>query len=498
MPSHNFALLLCRSLPTLLFLITMGHFLNPTFCLAQDAAPEQFGKRVLVKGLKDPWSIAYGPDKHLWVTESKRYNLLRIDPDSGEMDTIANLSNERRFPRYDRLPEELQEGKPWPQGGLMGMALHPDLLNGKPYIYLAMVYEFEGSRREGDGRSPQDQGYHFKTKIVRYTYLPSRNSLTDPEVICDTIPGSNDHNGGRLHLSQVDRELFLYYSVGDMGAGQYSNAARQNRAQDPLAYEGKILRFRTEPQAESGTKWIPENNPFGPDNAVWSLGHRNPQGLASLTIDGEEVLFSSEHGPFSDDEINVIRGGANCGHPLVIGYADGNYDGLSAAATDADSLPGPWNTTYPLIISETGNAHKLSGYQDPLWSFNPTINTTIRSITEQLRRGGKESPEWESIAPSGIDVHSHSTIPSWKNSLLITSLKQGSLIRLKLDENGDKVLERKDHFEGNARYRDVAVSPDGRKIYLITDLSTVTSGPTQENPEAADDRGALIEYSALD
>src|SRR5690606_1313523 len=150
--------------------------------------------------------------------------------------------------------------------------------------------------------------------------------------------------------------------------------------------------FRTEPQAESGTKWIPENNPFGPDNAVWSLGHRNPQGLASLTIDGEEVLFSSEHGPFSDDEITVIRGGANCGHPLVIGYADGNYDGLSAAATDADSLPGPWNTTYPLIISETGNAHKLSGYQDPLWSFNPTINTTIRSITEQLRRGGKESP----------------------------------------------------------------------------------------------------------
>lgn len=461
---------------------------------AQDKQ-ERFEKRILAKGLKDPWSVVYGPDQYLWVTESKSYRLLRIDPTSGEVDTIADLSQERRFPRYDNLPDSLQEGKPWPQGGLMGLALHPELLQGKPYIYIAMVYDFEGSERKGDGRHQKDQGYHFKTEIIRYTYLPTNNSLTNPQVICDSIPGSNDHNGGRLHLSPVGEQVYLFYSVGDMGAGQYSNAARTNHAQNIHSYEGKILRFHTEPADE--TRWIPEDNPFGPNNAVWSIGHRNPQGLASLVINGQNVLFSSEHGPFSDDEINIIQPGSNYGHPLVVGYADGNYDGLSAGSTAADSLPGPWNTTYPLITDEVKVSKSLSSYQDPLWSFNPTENATLRSVAEQLRQGAGESPEWESIAPSGISVYHHGTIPSWTNSLLITSLKQGSLIRLRLNDNANTVVERTDYFKGNARYRDVEVSPDGKKIYLITDLSAVTSGPTEDNPESIDDRGALIEYTFI-
>jgi PQQ-dependent dehydrogenase (s-GDH family) len=459
---------------------------------AQDRQ-EQFDKRLLAKGLKDPWSVVYGPDQYLWVTESKSYRLLRIDPRSGEADTIADLSHERRFPRYDNLPDSLQQGKPWPQGGLMGLALHPELLEGKPYIYVAMVYDFEGSEREGDGRHQKDQGYHFTTKIIRYTYLHTNNSLTDPQVICDSIPGSNDHNGGRLHLSPVGEQIYLFYSVGDMGAGQYSNAARENHAQNIHSYEGKILRFHTEARDE--THWIPKDNPFGPNNAIWSLGHRNPQGLASLVVKGKYVLVSSEHGPFSDDEINIVQPGSNYGHPLVVGYADGNYDGLSAGSTEADSLPGPWNTTYPLITNEVTVSKSLSSYQDPLWSFNPTENATLRSIAEQLRQGGKESPEWESIAPSGIAVYQHGAIPSWNHSLLITSLKQGSLIRLKLNAEGTEVLKRTDYFKGNARYRDVAVSPDGKKIYLITDLSAVTSGPTEDNPESINDRGALIEYT---
>lgn len=460
-----------------------------------DTTTKEFEKRILAKGLKDPWSIAYGPDGHLWITESKSYKLLRINPQNGHTDTIVDLSGERRFPRYDNLPESLQEGKPWPQGGLMGLALHPDFGEGRPYVYLAFVYEYEGSQREGDGRDPVDKGYYFKTKILRYTYLKESNSLSSPLIICDSIPGSNDHNGGRLFISGHGEAHYLYYSVGDMGAGQYDNAARTNHAQDVNFYEGKILRFHTEPKDGN---WIPEDNPFGPSNAVWSLGHRNPQGLASLLINGEEIIFSSEHGPFSDDEINIIKKGGNYGHPLIIGYADGNYDGLSAGATDADSLPGPWNTTYPLIKSEVENAQALTRYEDPVWSFNPTVNPVLRSIAEQLRNGSEESPEWESVAPSGIASYPHYAIPSWNNSLLITSLKQGNIIRLKLDGEGDKVIERKDYFKGNARYRDVAISPDGMKIYLITDLSTITSGPTEDNPESTDDRGALIEYSYVE
>jgi PQQ-dependent dehydrogenase (s-GDH family) len=489
-----FSMLLKRCIPSSYLLTLVLLVWNSTgFSQNINEPTEKFEKKILAKGLKDPWSVIYGPDNHLWITESKGYKILRVNPADGRIDTVADLNVERNFPRYDNLPDSLQEGKPWPQGGLMGMALHPDLLKDNPYVYVAFVYDYEGKEREGDGRNPQDQGFHFKTKVVRYTYLPSGNTLADPQIICDSIPGSNDHNGGRLYIAKTGGEEFLFYSVGDMGAGQYSNAARTNHAQGVDFYEGKVLRFRTEPLNDNN--WIPKDNPFGPGNAVWSLGHRNPQGLTSLSLNGEEILFSSEHGPFSDDEINIIKKGVNYGHPLIIGYADGNYDGLSAAATDADSLPGHWNTTYPLIKSEVENAQKLSPYQDPLWSFNPTANALLKPIAEQLRQGAKESPEWESIAPSGMTSYAHGAIPSWENSLLITSLKNGSLIRLQLDKQGTKVLERKDYFKGNSRYRDVAVSSDGKKIYLITDLSTITSGPTEDNPESTDDRGALIEYS---
>src|SRR5690554_4074265 len=174
------------------------------FAQPQELPTEQFDKKILAKGLKDPWSISYGPDNQLWVTASKSYQLLKVDPDNGHVDTVADLNSERRFPRYDNLPDSLQEGKPWPQGGLMGLALHPDLLEGKPYVYLAFVYEYEGSEREGDGRDPDDQGFHFKTRIVRYTYHLGNKSLINPMIICDSIPGSNDHNGGRLLISGLN------------------------------------------------------------------------------------------------------------------------------------------------------------------------------------------------------------------------------------------------------------------------------------------------------
>src|SRR5690606_26822781 len=180
MPSHNFVPLHYPSSLALLFFLTTVFSLTTPLGWAQDAPGEQFAKRILAKGLKDPWSIVYGPDKHLWVTESKSYRLLRIEPEGGKIDTVADLNAERRFPRYDNLPDSLQEGKPWPQGGLMGLAIHPDLLKGKPFVYLAFVYEYEGRDREGDGRDPDDQGFHFKTKIGRYTYLPNSNVLTDP------------------------------------------------------------------------------------------------------------------------------------------------------------------------------------------------------------------------------------------------------------------------------------------------------------------------------
>jgi PQQ-dependent dehydrogenase (s-GDH family) len=479
-------------------LILLACCLFLSSAVAQEAGQEKFEKRILAKGTSDPWEIVYGPDKHLWVTESKDYRVLRIDPGTGEKDVLADLSSEKTFPNYDQVNDSIDGGKPAPQGGLMGMALHPDLLRGKPFVYLAFVYDFEGKDRQGDGQDPQDHGYHFKTKVVRYAYNPQTQKLQDPQTLCDKISGSNDHNGGRLLISAVNGKNYLFYSIGDMGAGQFKNAGRANHAQDLNVYEGKILRFNIEPDQDDNQEdaWIPNDNPFNKDNqnAVWSLGHRNPQGLASMNVNGKEVIFSSEHGPFSDDEINVIKRGRNYGHPLVIGYADGNYNGLSAGVTDKDSLPGEWNTTYPFIQNEQENAKKLKGFEPPIKSFFPTGNKQLLAFADTIR-SGKKSPEWPSLAPSGIAAYTSDVIPGWKGSLLITSLKKGKVVRLKLNTTGTGVQEEKEYFENKVRYRDVAVSADGRKIYVVTDKSAVTSGPSRENPEASAEQGAIIEFT---
>ncbi|KAA6440047.1 hypothetical protein FEM33_05430 [Dyadobacter flavalbus] len=474
-------------------------FLYTLFTASGQDTDKQFERKVIVKGLSDPWNIIYGPDDQLWINEAKGYRVLKVNPADGKTDVLLDLNSAKTFPRYDTLNDSKDGKKPWPQGGLMGMALHPALLSGKPYVYLAYVYDFEGKESAGDGHDPKDGGFHFKTKIVRYTYEKDSNKLHDALTICDSISGSNDHNGGRLVISAVDGKEYLFYSIGDLGAGQFTNAGRANHAQDLRYYEGKILRFNTEPDQNGQTadQWIPKDNPFnsGLRNAVWSLGHRNPQGLATMTISGKEILYSSEHGPFSDDEINIIKKGRNYGHPLVIGYADGNYNGLAAGVTEKDSLPGIWNTAYPLIENEQLNAKKLKNYEDPVKSFNATENSKLKEVLKASRSGGEKKAEWQSIAPSGIAAYTSNLIPEWKNSLLITSLKQGKLIRLKLNAAGDKVTNEKEYFKAPVRYRDVAVSKDGKRIYLVTDNSEVTSGPTQEKPKDISDQGAIIEFT---
>jgi glucose/arabinose dehydrogenase len=366
-------------------------------------------------------------------------------------------------------------------------------------VYLAFLYHYEGKGETNDGHDPVDGGYHFLTKIVRFTYDAAVSGLTEPQTICDSIPGSNDHNGGRLLVARVGEREYLFYSVGDMGAGQFKNANRINYAQDPDRLEGKILRFNTEPdQHESGKNaWIPDDNPFNQQrqNAVWTLGHRNPQGLAALTIGGVDKIYSSEHGPFSDDEVNKIEKGKNYGHPLIIGYADGNYNGLAAGVTSTDSLPGKWNTRYPLIANELHNARKITGYADPLKSFYPTQNSRLRAVFEKMVEDDKQKVEWVSLAPSGICSYSSNAIPGWKNSLLIASLKEGKIVRLALDNTGSKVLKEEEYFQSKARYRAITVSGKGDQIYVTTDNSTVTSGPTEKNKEQSSLHGVILEFS---
>ncbi len=427
-----------------------------------------FERTILRSKLADPWSIVYGADDHLWITESKTYRVLRIDPETKDMKVVLDLSMAREFPRYDTLD---LDDKPWPQGGLMGMVLHPKFTEGSPYVYLAYIYKHLS-------------GNDFMSKLSRFRYDEHTNLLRDEEVIDQEIPGSNDHNGGRLEWTQQNGKYFLFYALGDMGAGQYSNVGRENHAQDLNRKEGKILRYSLD---------FATNSPLH-GSPVYSFGHRNPQGLSWAKSANFSYLYSCEHGPMSDDEINLIEQGKNYGHPLIVGYADGNYNGLAAAVSDDKKIQGEWNTMLPLIEDEAATA-TLWGteYRDPLYSFMPTGNDSLRVKMEKIRSG--ENQDWQSIAPSSLIYYNHRGIPAWQNSLLVTSLKQGAVYRITLTADGRGVQGDPERlFAADVRYRDICLSPDGRRIYLITDRSAVTSGPTEENPDHADLRGCLIEY----
>lgn len=491
-----------RSIGSLLFtfiiIIITGNI--PLFAQAlRTPAKEEFKIRVVADKLSDPWSIRYGPDEQLWVTESKNYKVWRIDPRSGSKTQLLDLEGERVFPRYDQLDDKQDGGKPWPQGGLMGMALHPDLLRGKPYVYLTYIYDFKGAKAKGDGGLLAYKGFHYTGRLVRYTYDAVGGKLLSPVVLCDSIPASSDHNGGRLLIAPNDGKPYLYYSIGDMGAGQFANGGRQNKAQDKNSYEGKILRFNTEPDGDKDAfdRWIPNDNPFNASrqNAVWSMGHRNPQGLTYGLVNGKGMLYSVEHGPYGDDEINLIQRGGNYGHPLVIGHNDGNYDGMAASVSDHAEIPGKWHTSYPLIVSEKQNAAALgAAYQDPLKSMYAIPHERLEALFSKLVKG--EEQEWEAYGPSSIALYSSDGIPGWKNSLLITTLKGSALLRFKLNETG-KLIDKEPqvYVKGKVRYRDLAVSPDGKKIYLSADNGAVSSGPSEQHSDEVSYKGCILELT---
>ena len=294
----------------------------------------------------------------------------------------------------------------------------------------------------------------------------------------------------------------------------------------------KFLRYNLESDGDAGyDKWIPNDNPYGsPKNAVWSIGMRNNQGFALDTA--TNILYGSSHGPYSDDEINIISRGKNYGHPLVIGYAaDGNYNGSSTpggttsysagarytdCAVSGYTPPAAYSSPYcgkssiAPVGNETTNMNTInagsSPYQDPLFCAYPSTSSTISQIWNGTING---NGLWESEGWSGLDFYSNSMIPGWKNSLVNAGLKWGRLIRLPLDATGTKTLpsaiggavgnknDTVTYFQSTNRYRDLAFGPNGKDIYLVMDNSSATSGPGVGNPVTPACAGCVIKYSFI-
>lgn len=256
---------------------------------AGETAPAPAGAPTVVgridAGLRLPWATVFLPDRTAIISERDSALLKTVTAGSG---TAATLG---------KVPDVVPGG----EGGLLGLALSPDFATDR-YLYAYFT-------------SAQDN------RIARLRVEASGSGLRlgAPEVIFTGIPKAATHNGGRIRFGP---DGYLYVGTGD--------SQRREQPQDPSALGGKILRLTPDGRPAPG-------NPFG-ENPVYSLGHRNVQGLA---WDSTGRLWSSEFGPAVDDELNLIVPGGNYGWPDVTGAPGrtGYLDAKVVWPSTADSSP---------------------------------------------------------------------------------------------------------------------------------------------------------------
>jgi glucose/arabinose dehydrogenase len=274
------------------------------------------------------------------------------------------------------------------------MAFHPDFAT-QPYIYLMHTYSAGGTRN----------------RLVRMRY--NGTTLGTPETLMENIPGAGNHNGSRIAIGP---DRLLYVTTGD--------ASNDPLAQNRNSPAGKVLRLTLDGAPAPG-------NPFG--NAVYSYGHRNPQGMVFDRTTG--FLYITEHGPGDNDEVNRVEMGRNYGWPTVRGKCDGDAGSGEIAFCQANNVV------------------------EPLVNWTPTI------------------------APSGADLYTSNRISAWRGSLLFTTLAGRALYRLTLSADGRSVVSQERLFHGTfGRLRDVLVAPDG-VVYLAT-----SNRDGRGSPASQDDR----------
>ena len=324
------------------------------FVFAQEYLDLGVKVETVAENLKIPWSIAWTPDGTIFFTER-----------DGHLKTIKDGMVSEPIFSVDVGGVE---------GGLLGIALDPNYSENH-YIYLYYTY---------------NDFLSTKNKVVRY--VESNLTLSEDKILIDEIPGGPYHDGGRIKFGPDGK---LYITTGD--------AANADLAQDKNSIAGKILRINSD-----GT--IPEDNPFG-DSPIYSIGHRNPQGL---DWDESGRLVATEHGPsgfygLAHDEINLIEPGLNYGWPDIIG------------PQESEGLITP--------IFNTG---------DDTW------------------------------APSGSDFYDGQKIPQWSGKYFVANLRGTHLHIIDFDLENNKIISHQKLFDGEfGRLRDVATGPDGY-LYILT------------------------------
>lgn len=325
-----------------------------------------------VGGITIPWGMDWLPNGDMLVTER-----------SGSLFVVRN--GEIVGEPVAGLPDDIYARG---QGGLLDVRVHPDYENNG-WIY----FTYSSSSGEGDGAN---------TALIRAKL--ENNSLNSIQTLYKATPNSTrgQHYGSRI---EFDPDGYVYFSIGDRGN-------RDVNPQDLSRDAGKIYRLY-----DDGS--VPQDNPFvGDDNAldaIWSYGHRNPQGMDVHPTTGK--IWTHEHGPQGGDELNRADAGKNYGWP-VISYGI-NYNGTSFTDITAKE-----------------------GMEQPATYWDP------------------------SIAPSGMAFVTSDRYPDWNGHLLVGSLKFNYVELVKMD--GDEVIGTEKVLEGIGRVRSLEEGPDGY-IYVGVD-----------------------------
>ncbi|HYC99218.1 PQQ-dependent sugar dehydrogenase [Brevundimonas sp.] len=329
---------------------------------------------VVASGLEHPWGLALLPDGRWLVTE--RPGRMRIVSAEGAVgEPIAGL------PRVDARG----------QGGLLDVAVGPTFAQDR------LIY-WSYAEPRGGGNA---------TSVARGRLSDDGTRVENVEVIFRALP---TYDGGAHFGSSLafDGGGHLFITLGDR-----SDAPMRPQAQDLGSHMGKTIRINADGS-------VPSDNPFvgraGARPEIWSLGHRNVQGIA-IAPNGD--VWTVEHGTRGGDEINLDRAGINYGWPII------------AYGVEYRGAP----------INEGITARE--GLEQPVYYWDPVI------------------------APGGMTVYDGAMFPDWRGNLLVAGLKEKHIARLVLD--GNRVVgEERLLTDLGERVRDVAVGPDGA-VWAITD-----------------------------
>lgn len=333
--------------------------------------------QILVRGLPHPWSLAFLPGGDMLVTQ-RGGQLLRLRPGSDLPEPIAGV------------PHVHVEGLL----GLMEVLPHPRFADNRT-VYLSYHKKIS------------DQPKAVAIVLASGTLNGNRLTGVRELLVTDSWDGGGGA-GGRLAFGDDGK---LYMAAG---------SSRDGAGQEPGSLRGKVLRLN-----DDGT--VPRDNPFvgkaGFRPEIYTLGHRNPSGLAVHPVTRQ--LWLAEYGPNGGDEVNILGAGKNYGWPLV---------GLGR------SYEGPYTSKIPY----------REGMERAVADFIP------------------------GIAPSGLAFYTGKDFPSWTTSAFVGAQRlgmiapTGRLIRIKFDDQLNERAREELLVDVRQRIRDVRMGPDGL-LYLLTD-----------------------------